>query len=382
MHNIIILKRLMENLTELFGEMAIEKQKLSVCLPLIAQWYAESRRLLPWRLEPTPYHVWLSEIMLQQTRIEAVIPYYERFLSELPTIQALARVEDDRLMKLWEGLGYYSRARNLKKAAVLVVEKYGGTLPCEAVELKKLPGIGDYTAGAIASIAYGQPEPAVDGNVLRVVTRLLACSEDIQAAKTKARVTELLRQSYPNGKNAALLTEGMMELGETVCIPNGEARCMLCPVKEHCLAHKTGTVDRYPVRSPKKERRIEERTVLLLRCGEKYAICKRSEGGLLAGLWEFPNAEGRLGEAEAAAYAGALGLTVTGIAPCARKKHIFTHVEWHMVAYLIDCTDEAGNYIWKYPWEIQAEYSIPTAFRFYLKLISENDCPETVKNPT
>lgn len=349
-----------------------ENLKLNICLPLITRWYESSRRPLPWRLDPTPYHVWLSEIMLQQTRIEAVIPYYERFLKELPTIQALAQAEDDRLMKLWEGLGYYSRARNLKKAALLIVERYGGELPREASELKKLPGIGEYTAGAIASIAYGQPEPAVDGNVLRVVTRLLACGEDIQAAKTKAQITELLRRSYPSGKEAALLTEGIMELGETVCIPNGEARCPLCPLKEHCLAHRNGTVALFPFKSPKKERRFQERTVLLLRHEGKYAICKRPSSGLLANLWEFPNTEGRLSEAEAAAYAGTLGVSVTSCSPCPRKKHIFTHVEWHMSAYLMDCAGEAGDFLWKSPEEIQAGHSIPTAFRFYQKLISGN----------
>lgn len=350
--------------------MTNETVQLNTCLPLIARWYEESRRLLPWRLAPTPYHVWLSEIMLQQTRIEAVIPYYERFLRELPTVEALARVEDDRLMKLWEGLGYYSRARNLKKAAVQIVQQYGGELPRSAGELRKLPGIGEYTAGAIASIAYGQPEPAVDGNVLRVMTRLLACAEDILAAKTKARITALLRESYPSGRDAALLTEGIMELGETVCIPNGEARCPLCPLREHCLAYKEGTVERYPVRAPKKERRIEERTVLLLRHGEKYAIRRRPEHGLLAKLWEFPNAEGRLSEAEAAAYAGTLGVDVRACAPCGKAKHIFTHVEWHMSAYRMDCGEEAGDLLWKTPEEIRDGYSIPTAFRAYQKLIS------------
>lgn len=346
--------------------------ELDICLPLITRWYESSRRLLPWRLEPTPYHVWLSEIMLQQTRIEAVIPYYERFLRELPTVQALAQVEDDRLMKLWEGLGYYSRARNLKKAACLIVECYDGVIPCEASELKKLPGIGEYTAGAIASIAYGKPEPAVDGNVLRVMTRLLACGEDIQAVKTKAWITALLRQNYPSGKDAGLLTEGIMELGETVCIPNGEARCPLCPVREHCTAFKTGTVELYPVKAPKKERRIEERTVLLLRHGGKYAIGKRSGSGLLANLWEFPNTEGKLSEAEAAAYAGTLGITVDACIPCPRKKHIFTHVEWHMSAYLMDCAEEAAGFLWKSPEEIWADHSIPTAFRFYQSLISDD----------
>lgn len=350
--------------------MTTQTVQLNSCLPLIARWYEGNRRPLPWRLAPTPYHVWLSEIMLQQTRIEAVIPYYERFLSQLPTVEALARVEDDRLMKLWEGLGYYSRARNLKKAAEQIVRQYGGELPREAAELKKLPGIGEYTAGAIASIAYGQPEPAVDGNVLRVMTRLLACGEDVAAAKTRAHITALLRESYPSGRDAALLTEGIMELGETVCIPNGEARCPQCPLREHCLAHREGSVERYPVRAPKKERRVEERTVLLLRHGERYAIRKRPAQGLLARLWEFPNTEGKLSEAEAAAYAGTLGVSVCTCVPCGKAKHIFTHVEWHMSAYLMDCEQESGDLQWKTPEEIRRGYSIPTAFRAYQRLIS------------
>ena len=184
-------------------------------------WYSASRRLLPWRQDPTPYHTWIAEIMLQQTRIEAVIPYYERFLRELPDVSALAAVSEDRLLKLWEGLGYYSRARNLKKAALLLMERYDGELPASAVELRKLPGIGDYTAGSIASISFGLPEPAVDGNVLRVMTRVLACGDDIAAPATRRAVTELLRAHYPSGDSAALLTEGIMELGETVCLPNG-----------------------------------------------------------------------------------------------------------------------------------------------------------------
>ena len=352
--------------------MSVEKEtvKLDLCLPLIARWYERAGRPLPWRLEPSPYHVWLSEIMLQQTRIEAVIPYYDRFLRAFPTVEALARAEDERLMKLWEGLGYYSRARNLKKAAILITEQYAGELPRQASLLKKLPGIGDYTAGAIASIAYGEPEPAVDGNVLRVMTRLLAYGEDIQSAKTRAHITELLRQNYPSGRDAALLTEGIMELGETVCIPNGQAACPLCPLREHCLAHKNGTVDRYPVKSPPKERRVEARTVLLLRNNGKYAIRRRPARGLLAGLWEFPSTEGKLSEAEAAAYAGTLGLSVAACAPCPPKKHIFTHVEWQMSAYLADCAGEGEQLLWKSPEEIGQDFSVPTAFRFYLELIS------------
>ena len=201
-------------------------------------WYSASRRLLPWRQDPTPYHTWIAEIMLQQTRIEAVIPYYERFLRELPDIPALAAVSEDRLLKLWEGLGYYSRARNLKKAALLLMERYDGDLPASAVELRKLPGIGDYTAGSIASISFGLPEPAVDGNVLRVITRALACADDIAMPATRRAVTDLLRAHYPSSDSAALLTEGIMELGETVCLPNGIPLCDRCPLRGLCLSHR------------------------------------------------------------------------------------------------------------------------------------------------
>lgn len=350
--------------------MMTETQRIEQCLPLLVQWYAGCRRPLPWRQVPSPYHVWLSEIMLQQTRIEAVIPYYQRFLAQYPTVAALAQAEEEQLLKLWEGLGYYSRARNLKKAAVQIMDQYGGQLPSQAAELKKLPGIGEYTAGAIASIAYGQPEPAVDGNVLRVLARLLASEEDIALAGTKSRFTALLRQSYPSGREAALLTEGIMELGETVCIPNGEARCDACPLQAHCLAHAAGTVARYPVKSPPRERRLEQRTVLLLRQNGRYAIRKREEKGLLAGLWEFPNVLGRLSPAEAVAWAEAQGLSVTACTPCPSGKHVFTHVEWHMDAFLLDCTGEAGDFLWKTPAEIQRDFSVPTAFRFCLKLIA------------
>lgn len=350
--------------------MNTESEKLNICLPLIVAWYERVRRPLPWRQEPTPYHIWLSEIMLQQTRIEAVIPYYRRFLAQYPTVAALAQAEDERLMKLWEGLGYYSRARNLKKAAVQIMENYGGRLPQQAAELKKLPGIGDYTAGAIASIAYGQPEPAVDGNVLRVLARLLASEEDIALAGTRARFTALLRQSYPSGREAALLTEGIMELGETVCVPNGEAKCAVCPLRLHCLARAADAVARCPVKSPPKERRLEQRTVLLLRHEGNFALRKREEKGLLAGLWEFPNVLGRLSPAEAAAWAEAQGLTVTSCTPCPPGKHVFTHVEWHMDAFLLGCAGETGAFLWKSLREIDRDFSIPAAFRFCLKLIA------------
>ena len=335
--------------------------------PLIA-WYRENRRILPWREDPTPYHVWVSEIMLQQTRIEAALGYYARFLEALPDVRALAAVDDDRLLKLWEGLGYYSRARNLKKAAIQLMQSYGGALPRKAEELRKLPGIGDYTAGAIASIAWGEPEPAVDGNVLRVTMRLLARADDVMEQKTRRAVTGLLREVYPRGEEAALLTEGLMELGETVCVPNGEPDCVRCPMKRLCRAFLSDAVRNYPVRARPKERRVEERTVLLLRCGDRFALRRRPETGLLAGLWEFPNLEGEPSREE---IERALGVKILRSAPCGQARHLFTHVEWRMKGLLLDCERAGEGFSWLTREEIETRCSVPSAFRFYRKKLRE-----------
>ena len=345
-----------------------DEEIIAAAAEALVGWYRANRRDLPWRREPTPYHVWISEIMLQQTRIEAVLGYYERFLRMLPDLPALAAVDEDRLLKLWEGLGYYSRARNLKRAAVQVMEKYDGVLPRRAEELRKLPGIGAYTAGAIASIAYGEPEPAVDGNVLRVTMRLLASPDDVMAPATHSRVSQLLRAVYPCGEEAALLTEGIMELGETLCIPNGEALCDACPLHAFCRAARSGTSAEYPQRAKPKERRRETRTVLLLRCGERWAICRRPDSGLLAGLWEFPNWEGELAPAELEAR---LGVKLWRCEPCGAARHVFSHVEWQMHGYLADCEREPEGFHWRTAEEIAADYSIPTAFRFFKKKMLE-----------
>jgi A/G-specific adenine glycosylase len=337
----------------------------------IRKWYADNRRSLPWRQDPTPYHTWIAEIMLQQTRIEAVIPYYERFLQALPDVASLAAVPEDRLLKLWEGLGYYSRARNLKKAAIRIMERFDGDLPSDFELLKSLPGIGDYTAGSIASISFGLPEPAVDGNVLRVMTRLLACPDDISSSTTKHSLAVLLREHYPQGADAALLTEGIMELGETVCLPNGHPRCEACPLRTLCVAHACGKEVSYPVKAPKSPRRVEEKTVFLLRCGECYAIRKRPKAGLLAGLWEFPNADGRLSQEEVLSFLTSMDISAMSIDPLGDAKHIFTHVEWHMTGFRVDCPEKVPWLLWKTPEEIAAGFSLPSAFRPWQIKISE-----------
>lgn len=343
---------------------------LDTAVPRIIAWYRENGRSLPWREDRTPYHVWISEIMLQQTRIEAVIPYYRRFLDAFPTVRDLADCDDDRLMKLWEGLGYYSRARNLKKAARAIADTYGGELPVTVQELRKLPGIGDYTAGAVASIACGQPEPAVDGNVMRVLSRLLCDGGDITEAAVKKRMTDALREIYPMGDDARCLTEGLMELGEVLCIPNGTPRCGSCPLCAVCRGRLTGTAECYPVKSPKKPRKIEERTVILLRCGNRYAVCRRKEG-LLIGMWEFPSFPGHLTPEECIGKIRRAGGEVISAEKTVSAKHIFTHVEWHMIGYAAEVSAEIPGFVWAAAGEIRGNYAIPTALKKYAALMRD-----------
>ncbi|MCR5503513.1 MAG: A/G-specific adenine glycosylase, partial [Lachnospiraceae bacterium] len=260
--------------------------------PLLS-WYFENARELPWRSDPSPYRVWISEIMLQQTRVEAVRPYFERFIRELPGIAELSRCPEDRLLKLWEGLGYYSRARSLKETAVRIMEEYDGRMPEEYEELLSLKGIGPYTAGAISSIAFGKRAAAVDGNVFRIVTRLGKDDTDITKPSFRKEITELLCEAMPEG-NCGAFNQALMDLGATVCVPNGEPKCGECPVREFCLARKDHSECAYPVKPEKKKRRIEEKTVLLIRDGKRIILQKRPDKGLLAGMYEFPNAAGHL----------------------------------------------------------------------------------------
>lgn len=344
--------------------MTDERARIREGVAAVLAWYPGVRRALPWREAPDAYRVWISEIMLQQTRIEAVIPYYRRFLAELPDVQSLAAVEEERLLKLWEGLGYYSRARNLRKAAVQVCADYGGTLPKTAAELRKLPGIGDYTAGAIASIAWGEPEPAVDGNVLRVLLRLLARRDDAAQPRTRAALAALLKECYPSGRDAGLVTEGLMELGETLCVPNAKPRCALCPWEKLCLARQNGSTDSIPLKSPPRPRRVEARTVLLLRWANRWALRRRTEGPL-RGMWEFPSLPGALTPEEAEEAILALGAKPLGLTPCGEARHVFTHVEWHMRGYLAELEAPAPALTWAGAEDIRARFSLPTAFRFY-----------------
>jgi A/G-specific adenine glycosylase len=349
----------------------MKQTRLKQTAEAVIAWYAQHKRDLPWRQGKDPYRIWIAEIMLQQTRIETVIPYYGRFLEELPDLAALASVPEDRLLKLWEGLGYYSRARNLKKAAQTVQERYGGVMPRTAAELKKLPGIGEYTAGSIASIAFGEPEPAVDGNVMRVLMRLQASDRDVMDQKNRRQTSAALKEVYPQGEEAALLTEGLMELGERICLPNGQPLCGACPEADLCLAHAAGEELRYPVRSAKKERRVEQKTVLLLENDGCWALQKRPADGLLAGLWGFPTEDGSLSETQIIQKLRAAGLQPRKAAFCGKAKHIFTHIEWHMQGWHVPCGKRTEDYVWTAPEEIAAVYSIPAAFRAFRKIVTE-----------
>ena len=358
-------------------EMCIRREvpvRLSV-LDLISQpllaWYDSGRRILPWREEPTPYHVWVSEIMLQQTRVEAVKPYYDRFMTSLSDIKELAEAEEEKLLKLWEGLGYYNRVRNLNKAARIIMEEHGGKMPSSYEELLKLPGIGSYTAGAIASIAYGRKVPAVDGNVLRVLARLRMDERDIMQQSVKKQVEEELFLSMPSDRPGDF-NQALMELGATVCLPNGAPKCDVCPWKELCLAHAEGREQEFPVKSAKKARTIEKKTILLLRDENKAALKKRPEKGLLAGMYEFPWVEGHLTDDEVLSYLQKIGLSAIHIKPLADSKHIFTHKEWHMKGYAVrvdELSDQKGesDFIYVDAREAVETYPIPSAFAAYLK---------------
>lgn len=331
-------------------------------------WYDGHARILPWREQPTPYRVWISEIMLQQTRVEAVKPYYERFMAALPGIGELAACPEDKLMKLWEGLGYYNRARNLQKAAKVLMEDYGGRMPRDFESVISLPGIGSYTAGAVLSIAYGENYPAVDGNVLRVLSRVILNEEDVLKQSVKRRMEQMVKEILPPGR-AGDFNQALMELGATVCVPNGQAKCEECPLKKLCQAHQKGVEMTLPRKAAKKPRKIEQRTVLVLRRGEKTAIRKRPDRGLLAGLYELPNISGHLDSQEVIQYLKSQNLSPIRIWPLSSAKHIFSHVEWHMIGYAVRLDEseygDSETYLFVDPQKTEQEYPIPAAFSAY-----------------
>ncbi len=362
---------------EAFGKNLPEaKRKLrkgcleDISKPLL-KWYDSNRRVLPWREEPTPYRVWVSEIMLQQTRVEAVKPYFERFMEALPDVESLAGAPEEALLKLWEGLGYYNRARNLQEAARQIMTEYNGEMPSEYEELCRLKGIGSYTAGAIASIAFGKRVPAVDGNVLRVVSRICRRDEDILLPKVKKRMEEELLLALPDRPGD--FNQAMMEIGAMVCIPNGTPHCERCPLADICMAKADGVQAEYPKKSSKKKRRIEEKTVLVIQDENKAALHRRPQKGLLAGMYEFPTIEGHKTAEEVQSWLEERGLKILRIVPLQEAKHIFTHKEWHMRGYMVRVDELAPknerllqeDWIFAGAAETEEKYPVPSAFAAY-----------------
>jgi len=384
----------------------------------LLSWYDAHRRILPWREDPTPYHVWLSEIMLQQTRVEAVRGYYDRFLKAIPDIPALANADEDIVLKLWEGLGYYSRARNLRRAAMQIMSDYEGKMPDSAAELRKLAGIGEYTAAAIAAIAFGRKEAAVDGNLLRIFARMTEYGENIKAPEAKKaaegyflelldgclmesmsvkadqepetqinagkRINDPFGTFASSGNISGDFNQALMDLGATICLPNAAPKCPDCPWNNFCKAHQNGTELDYPVTPAKKERKTEEKTVLLIRYDGKYLLHQRAKSGLLAGLYEFPLVDGKITEDEALKAAEELGFSALRIRDAGDAKHIFTHKEWHMTGYEIfadelqeHLTEKDSGYVLASPGEIEEKYAMPSALRKYRQYVLKQNTGRT-----
>ena len=335
-------------------------------IPLLS-WYRENARDLPWRSAPTPYHVWISEIMLQQTRVAAVLDYYRRFLEAAPTVDALADLPPDQLMKLWQGLGYYSRARNLQKAAKQITERHGGVFPNTYEDIRALAGVGDYTAGAVASIAFQLPVPAVDGNVLRVTARVTGDDGDITTPAMKKKVTAALGKVIPLDAPGDF-NQALMELGATVCLPNGAPLCEKCPAAHLCRAFQEGRIGELPVKAAKKARRVEERTVYLLFHGDRVALRRRPERGLLAGLWEYPNEL-----ADGSGWLSRWGLSAPGLERAGTGKHIFSHIEWHMTALSgeLDGPELPEGWVWAGRRELRDTYAVPNAFQSFAQVVAD-----------
>lgn len=350
---------------------SIYRQLPNTLLP----WYKQNARILPWRKDTEPYHIWLSEIMLQQTRVEAVRSYYLRFLEQLPDIHALAEASENQLLKLWEGLGYYNRARNLQKAARVIETQYNGIFPNQYKDILALPGIGFYTAGAIASICFNLPYAAVDGNVLRIVTRMTENDAPIDRTQTKTEIAAQLEKVYPKN-DCGQFTQALMELGATVCTPKSP-KCAECPANNFCRAYANGTTLKYPVKQPKKDKRLEERTVFLLQCADSYALTKRAESGLLSGLWQLPNTLGKMDANQALHTADTFGVQPVELCKQMHRVHIFTHIKWQMTCYHILCAKKTSDFIWATEKEIQTTYALPTAFRMFFEHHNEIDKTES-----
>lgn len=337
-------------------------QELSPIAAPLLNWYRQHKRELPWRRDREPYHVWISEIMLQQTRIEAVMGYYARFIAALPDVQSLSEVDNDALMKLWEGLGYYSRARNLKKAAVMIMQEYNGEFPKTCHELKKLPGIGEYTAGAIASICFDEKVPAVDGNVLRVIARVQGSRKNVLLPEVKKSVAGQLSRIMPD--EAGAFNEALMELGELVCLPNGAPLCESCPLKEHCTAYQKDLTAEIPVRIKAVKRRRADLSVFIITTPDgKLALEKRPDTGLLAGMYQLPNTDGFHSDKALYPILRAMEIEPISVEFFKDAKHVFTHIDWYMKAYRVEADHTNDRFIWSTEEELTSSYPLPAAFQ-------------------
>lgn len=336
---------------------------------LLLSWYQDNRRILPWRKDKDPYHVWISEIMLQQTRIEAVISYYERFIERIPDIFTLANISEDELLKLWEGLGYYSRARNLKKAAMMIMNDFGGVFPSIYEEILKLPGIGEYTASAIASICFGAKTPTIDGNVLRVYTRMLEDERNVDLSRTKKQIREEIEKIMP--KDTGNFNEAFMELGEVVCLPSGKPKCEVCPLKEKCCAYKHQSWSKFPVKTLKQDKKEYFYTVFLLCYQDKVVIRKRTDG-LLKNLWEFPSVLGKMSLKEIKTLLKTQNIAFKSVHKSVSHKHVFSHQIWYMQAYVITLTKYEPSFCWASGMKLCEKYAIPGAFQPFLKAFLHN----------
>ena len=362
-HMIPIYNKLVERMR------AIEAERIAVypriAEPLLA-WYEKNKRDLPWRRDRDPYHVWVSEIMLQQTRVEVVKDYYLRFIDEIPDYESLSFFTEDRLMNLWEGMGYYRRVFNMPKCAQQIMSEYNGRFPRKHKDVLNLIGVGEYTAGAICSICYGQPTPAIDGNVLRVMARLLEDFRNVLTNPFKMELSVMLGEVYKSVDDCGMLTQALIEIGATVCIPNGAPRCDVCPLADICVSRKSQSQQMLPIRKKYVKRRLEELTMFVFECDGKIAIRRRPSEGLLANMWELPWKTGHYSEQRAAVQAVAWDCHAYEIEKMVVRKHVFTHLEWDILGVFMKCRRPSKRFVWVTPEELEAEYSLPTAFRCVL----------------
>ncbi|WP_374713642.1 A/G-specific adenine glycosylase [Symbiobacterium terraclitae] len=358
-----------------------ERRRAAEIAGRLLEWYGRHGRDLPWRRTRDPYHIWVSEVMLQQTRVETVIPYYERWMAQFPTLEALAGAPEEQVLKAWEGLGYYSRARNLHQAAREVVSRYGGSVPDDPEAVSRLKGVGPYTAGAILSIAFNRPVPAVDGNVLRVIARLYAIADDIALPATRKVITELVRAMMPAGRSADF-NQALMDLGATICTPRSP-RCLLCPVREACEGFRAGRVGGLPVKGKARAPRPVERVAAVVEQDGRLLLTRRPPDGLLAGLWELPGGDVPPGRSPEDALRAVLwdAFRVEAVVGehLVDVTHAFTHLVWHIRCYRAELgpgceIPETPDRRWVAPEELK-DYPLPTVQRKVLAALHEARTP-------